>query len=67
MFGRKPAAPVPDPTRISWTVELTGRCCSGHQVSITTQVVSRTGSMGQVTASGSCNCGADVDLTGWIG
>jgi hypothetical protein len=67
MFGRKPAAPLPDPTRSTYNVELSGTCCGGHKVSTTHQVKVLRGTMGKYTASAQCTCGADVDLTGWVG
>lgn len=67
LFTRKTATPSPDPTRTTWSVELTGTCADGHQVSTTTQINARNGSMGSYCADGSCSCGADVHLTGWVG
>jgi hypothetical protein len=66
--SRQPAAPQPDPTRTTWSVQMTGTCCGGHQCSTTMQVSAVNGSMGTVTACGQCGtCNSDVDLTGYIG
>jgi hypothetical protein len=60
--------PPPNPTRTTWTVEMTGTCGGGHKCSTTTQVNAVNGSMGAVTASGQCGtCNSDVNLTGHTG
>jgi hypothetical protein len=56
------------PTRITWSVQMTGRCCGGHECSTTMQVSRAAGSVGRVTGSGQCSvCYSDVDLVGYIG
>lgn len=67
LFSRKPEVQLPDPTRSTYDVELSGTCCSGHQISTTHRVSVQRGTMGPYTASAQCTCGADVDLTGWVG
>lgn len=68
LFGRKPAMPIPDPTRTTWTVHMSGTCCGGHRVSTTRQVSARNGAMGPVSSAGQCGtCNSDVVVTGQIG
>jgi len=67
LFSRKPEVPLPDPTRSTYDVKLSGTCCGGHAVSTTYTVSVLRGTMGEFNASAQCTCGADVDLTGWVG
>lgn len=68
LLRRKPATQRTDPGRIAWSVQVTGRCNSGHQVCNTIEVTANLGFVGRWAGSGQCGaCGSDVDLTGWIG
>lgn len=67
LFSRKPEVLLPDPTRTTWSVQMAGTCSNRHKVEATCSISARNGALGQYACSGTCACGADVALTGWVG
>lgn len=67
MLGRKPAAPVSDPTRITTTITLTGRCGGPgrHKVFYEHTVTRLMGAFGEYEAETDCpECGRLTPLKG---
>lgn len=64
---RRQAATTTDPTQVTVSVTLTGKCRRGHPLSYSTTVTAKLGSMGTVSSEITCSCGALADLTGSVG